>query len=144
MNQLKDLAQMPWGSQNGSILITKSQTEMLFQWPGLASSFPTSQCFAWASLVLSSWKGRAERKEVGDGRAGQEPQHYEVGTPPGEHNGLTVQAQLSPGEDRKWIHCLSSSSREGREKTALMSCSDPPRAAGPKTVTLSHTLAHRQ
>lgn len=62
----------------------------------------------------------ADRRGLMSGEAGtHSPTNWAA--LPREDNGTIVTAQLSPGEHRDPIHCLSSANRGGRKKTALRS-----------------------
>lgn len=98
--------------------------------PGLNSSFPPN--------------GTVELKEKRMAMSGQAGVRgtTEPAARPTEHKGIIVTTQLSPGEHRDQIHCLSSTTRGGRKKTALRSFMKHCRGSGPTGKTVPRVLNH--
>lgn len=97
---------------------------------GLNSSFPPN--------------GMVELKEKRMAMSGQAGIHSTTkpAALPREHKGIIVTTQLSPGEHRDQIHCLSSTTRGGRKKTALRSFMKHCRGSGPTGKTVPRVLNH--
>ena len=92
----------------------------------------------WTATFFSN--GMVQLKEKRLAMSGQARIHSTTNRTalPSEYNGRIVTAQLSPGKYRDWIHCLSSTSREGRNKNSIEVIHwTLPRPTGKKTLPLS-------